>query len=187
MLLANILVAEHLYEFCKDKTLLRIHPDLDEEKKDKLKNFFDKVGLEMIDLTDGKTLSVSMEALRDQGDSGRFNVAMRKFLTCLTCAKYSCINDLEESEYQHFGLNFQLYTHFTSPIRRYADLLVHRLVTLTLQHKEATRDLIELMDYSNYAEMCSEKSYNAKKASQMCSRVILLSFNIIYSYSTVCF
>jgi hypothetical protein len=38
-------------------------------------------------------------------------------------------------------------------------------VTLTLQHKEQTRDLIQLMDYTNYAELCSEKSYNAKRAS----------------------
>lgn len=50
---------------------------------------------------------------------------------------------------------------------------MHRLVTLTLQHKEATRELIELMDYSSYAELCSEKSYNAKRASQSCTRVSL--------------
>jgi hypothetical protein len=42
---------------------------------------------------------------------------------------------------------------------------VHRLVTLTLTHGEKTRDLIELMDYSEYAEICSEKSLNAKRAS----------------------
>lgn len=93
MLLANILVAEHLQQYCKDKTLLRAHPDLDSEKKEKLKQFFDKVGLgEEIDLTDSKTLSTTLEALREKGDSGRFNVAMRKFLTCLQCAKYMCIN-----------------------------------------------------------------------------------------------
>jgi len=68
-------------------------------------------------------------------------------------------------------LNFPLYTHFTSPIRRYADLLVHRLVTLTLNHKEETRQLIEGMDYSNYADLCSEKSLNAKRASTNCTRL----------------
>ncbi len=65
MLLANILVAEHLFKYCSDKTLLRIHPDLDSEKKSKLKIFFDKCGLGEIDLTDGKTLSITLENLRD--------------------------------------------------------------------------------------------------------------------------
>lgn len=96
---------------------------------------------------------------------------MRKFLTCLTCASYMCINESQPAEYQHYGLNFALYTHFTSPIRRYADLLVHRLVTLSLTHGDKTRDLIQQMDYSNYAEMCSEKCLAAKKASQACTRV----------------
>lgn len=102
---------------------------------------------------------------------GKFNVAMRKFLTCLMPAKYMCVNESIPEQYLHYGLNFPLYTHFTSPIRRYADLLVHRLVTLTLQHKEQTRELIELMDYSNYAEQCSEKALNAKKASTQCTRL----------------
>lgn len=83
MLLANILIAEHLYKYCYDKTLLRVHPDLDGEKKAKLKQFFEKAGLQEIDLTDSKTLSLSLEALREKGDSAKFNVAMRKFLTCL--------------------------------------------------------------------------------------------------------
>ena len=83
MLLANILIDEHIFRHCKEKTLLRVHPDLDQEKKEKLNEFYAKVGLEEIDLTDGKTLSTTLEALRDKGDSGKFNVAMRKFLTCL--------------------------------------------------------------------------------------------------------
>mmetsp|Transcript_3226 Transcript_3226/g.3159 ORF Transcript_3226/g.3159 Transcript_3226/m.3159 type:complete len:126 (+) Transcript_3226:619-996(+) len=117
-----------------------------------------------------------MEQLREfcekqEGDTGKFNVALRKFLTCLRPAQYTCINGLAPSLFMHYGLNFPLYTHFTSPIRRYADLLVHRLITLSLEHKEKTRELIGGMDYSEYAEMCSEKSLNAKKASQQCTRL----------------
>lgn len=100
MLLANILIAEHLYKYSADKTLLRAHPDLDKEKKEKLEEFFTKAGLEgLIDLTNSKSLSLSLEGLRNQGDSGKFNVAMRKFLTCLQCAKYMCINESAPEEY----------------------------------------------------------------------------------------
>ena len=190
MLLANILIAEHLHKYCLDKTLLRAHPDLEDEKKTKLTEFFEKAGMKgEIDLTNSKTLSLTLETLRSKGDSARFNVAMRKFLTCLQCAKYMCINESKPEEYQHYGLNFQLYTHFTSPIRRYADLLVHRLVTLSIKHGEETRDQIELMDYSNYADMCSEKSLNAKRSSTQCTRVSItiksMEIIIVVSLSAV--
>ena len=64
-----------------------------------------------------------------------------------------------------------MYTHFTSPIRRYADLLVHRLLTISLKEQERTRELIEGIDYAGYAELCSEKSYNARKAGKDCQRL----------------
>lgn len=51
MLLANILVAEYIYEFCKDKTLLRCHNDISLEKKEKLYAFFEKIGISGIYLT----------------------------------------------------------------------------------------------------------------------------------------
>ena len=136
MLLANILVAEYIYEFCKDKTLLRCHNDITLEKKEKLNAFFEKIGISDIDLTNAQTLSHSIEKVKATGTQDDLDVLNRKFLTCLTQAKYVCVEDKEPAEYQHYGLNFPMYTHFTSPIRRYADLLVHRLLTISLKEQE---------------------------------------------------
>lgn len=152
MLLANILIAEHLHHYCKDKTLLRVHSDVKEDKKNTLKQFYEKVGLPDLDLSSSKAFTSALEKLKSDGDEIKFNAVMRKFLTCLSPAKYACINGASSDDYMHYGLNFPLYTHFTSPIRRYADLLVHRLVTLTLNHRDKTREIIDLMDYSKYAE-----------------------------------
>lgn len=171
MLLANILVARHLFKYCKDKTLLRVHNDIESEKKEKLNTFFKQIGLGDVDLTNAKTLSKSIEDLKSRASLDDLNVMNRKFLTCLAPAQYVTIEDKEPSRYQHYGLNFPLYTHFTSPIRRYADLLVHRLLTICLKHKEETRGLIENIDYAQYAEMCSEKSLNARKAGKDCQRL----------------
>jgi len=160
MLLANILIAEHLYNHCKGKTVLRAHPEIAEEKKTALTEFFGKVGLREIELNDNVSLSKTMEALKKREDAkepkdrdySKYEVVSRKLLTCFIAAKYLCINDLEPGMYRHFGLNFPLYTHFTSPIRRYADLLVHRLVTFTLLDAEKSRSEIERVNFSDLAE-----------------------------------
>jgi len=169
MLMANILIAEFLYENVQDKTVLRAHPDVDAEKKEELKHYYKTVGLD-VDVTNSTTLSTSLEKLR-LSNPEKYQVAHRKFLSCLKPAVYMCVNDYPAESYHHYGLNFALYTHFTSPIRRYADVLVHRLVTLSLRHGKKARALIEGMDYSSYATLCSEKCLAAKKASTQCQRV----------------
>ena len=61
MLLANILVAEYIKPFCGQKTLLRAHGDIEDEKKEELYEFFEKVGMEgKVDLTNSTTLNHSM-------------------------------------------------------------------------------------------------------------------------------
>ena len=90
-------------------------------------------------------------------------------MTNLQMAQYLCVETRGEDELHHYGLNFALYTHFTSPIRRYADLLVHRLLTIALKEKENTRAKIDGLDYSELTEMLSEKSFKARKASKDCN------------------
>lgn len=112
-----------------------------------------------------------MERLKLTESKDTMDVLNRKFLTCLTQAKYVTVDDREPEEYLHYGLNFPIYTHFTSPIRRYADLLVHRLLTISLKEGEKTRKMIENIDYAHYADLCSEKSLNARKAGKDCQRL----------------
>jgi exoribonuclease R len=169
MLLANILVAETLFDNCKDRALLRSHADIVENKKNELGNFFKKIGLDQINFTDALSLSQSIAQLEQEPDSeDKLTVVNRKFITNLTQAKYVCVENKDPEDFSHYGLNFSLYTHFTSPIRRYADLLVHRLLTICLKEKENTRDKMDGLDYSEYAEIISEQSYNSRKASKEC-------------------
>ena len=68
---------------------------------------------------------------------------MCKYFRCISEAKYITPSRTTiPEELRHYSLNFDHYTHFTSPIRRYADLLVHRLVTLCLMYKEKTYEKI---------------------------------------------
>jgi protein SSD1 len=77
-------------------------------------------------------------------------------------ANYECVESKHLDDLRHNGLNFPIYTHFTSPIRRYADLLVHRLLTICLKEGENTRSKLDGLDYAELAEVVSEKSFNAR-------------------------
>ena len=60
-------------------------------------------------------------------------------------AKYFCAGMLDIAKYGHYALNAPLYTHFTSPIRRYADIIAHRQLEFILQGSSVYSSLIELI------------------------------------------
>ncbi|MBQ9237686.1 MAG: ribonuclease R [Prevotella sp.] len=150
MLIANKTVAESVGKVPKGKkakTLpYRVHDNPDPIKMEQLKQFVVRFGYKMKSTsTKGATaraLNSLMDAFEGRAES---NAVQLVALKAMMKAKYSTHN------IGHFGLAFDYYTHFTSPIRRYPDTMVHRLLTRYAEGgKSANRDY--------YEELCEHSS-----------------------------
>lgn len=169
MLLANIAVANKLLSVFPEQALLRRHPKPSKANFDELIESAKVKGFEIVP-DDGKSLSQSLDGAQLPKDEF-FNLMLRMIATrCMTPAAYFCSGyiDPQITSFTHFGLAADLYTHFTSPIRRYADLLVHRLlaaaigsgnIDITLKNKNAIQMACEQINYRHrMAQLASRAS-----------------------------
>ncbi len=159
MLLANRTVAESIGRVkkgTKAKTLpYRIHDQPDPTKLETLREFVVKFGYKMKTAGTKGAISKSLNALMDscQGKKEQKlieTVALRAMMK----AKYSTHN------IGHYGLAFDYYTHFTSPIRRYPDTMVHRLLT---KYQDGARSANQ-EKYEELCEHCSDMEQVAQQA-----------------------
>ncbi len=162
MLLANKQIAEFIgkpKEKGKAKTFVyRIHDRPDPEKLESFNNFINKFGLG-IDLNTPASISSSMnKLLAHVKGSNEENVVSNLAVRSMSKAVYSTRN------IGHYGLSFSHYTHFTSPIRRYPDLMVHRLLERYLSGGRSVggEGLEEKCRHSSNME---QRAVNAERAS----------------------
>lgn len=73
--------------------------------------------------------------------------------------------------WRHYALNIPIYTHFTSPIRRYADVMVHRILTATLDGASGVKKSYDMEAIAHTAAHCNEKRMAAKMAQERCDQV----------------
>ena len=159
MLLANRTVAESIGKVkkgLKPKTLpYRIHDQPDPQKLETLRGFVVKFGYKMKTAGTKGAISKSLNTLMDECQGKKEQKLIETVaLRAMMKAKYSVHN------IGHYGLAFDYYTHFTSPIRRYPDTMVHRLLTKYQQGgRSANKE-----HYEELCEHCSDQELIAQNA-----------------------
>jgi ribonuclease R len=174
MIVANEVVAEHIF-WLKIPLVYRIHENPDEEKINSLKEFLYNFGytLKGTQNLKPKSLQQILEQVKGKPEQRLINTML---LRSLRQARYSGVN------FGHFGLASLYYTHFTAPIRRYPDLIVHRILRKQLQNdidQKQEKKLVKIVERvaklsserERVAEEAERESVDLKIAEYMASRI----------------
>lgn len=158
MLAANVATARFL-EKAKIPTLYRVHALPDDNKIIALREFLGELGLT---LGGGKKPSPKdfQTTLASVGDKPEKHLIETVMLRSLKQAQY-----VEEND-GHFGLAYQGYTHFTSPIRRYPDLLIHRAIGHLIDNQEPDGFAYNKDDMARLGKHCSSTERRADEATR---------------------
>lgn len=158
---------------CEEIALLRKH-ELPQEKKIKaLKTFLDSLNNPTIDTSNIFKIYETIENLKDSNSisSGLLQVIDQKMIRTMQLAKYFIVDNTPDYSWHHFALNFDVYTHFTSPIRRYPDVLVHRLLFNILEFGEKARECTNKEYMIEIMNKCNECKQASRKVSDGCDKV----------------
>jgi len=184
MLLANHSVAKKILDTFPMFGVLRRHPAPKTEALKALKSLLDKHGVEL-EFENSKQLGSSLSRATKENDP-YFNHLVRMMVTrCMNQAVYFCTGEVQPALYAHYGLAMDLYTHFTSPIRRYADVLVHRLLAASLGIAPLPDSLQSKQIISDQCDRINMRHRNAQWASRASAELhTFMFFNKVGTSST---
>lgn len=161
MILANETVAEFVtaYEL---PFIYRVHEKPSEEKAQGFKTYLQELGIRAKFHPDNVRPGEYGKILESLKDSELFRVVNRVMLRSMSKARYSAENC------GHFGLASRCYCHFTSPIRRYPDLLVHRIVKLILDGQAGEVE----QGYKNFVNIASNSCSASERRADEAERAV---------------
>lgn len=171
MLLANMTVATALQSRFPKLSFLRCHDEPQPDMLKKLADTLEKFGI-VLDISSAGSLHSSLQRCKSDSNDTRFLALNSLCSRPMVRARYFCAASIDDVQYmKHYALNAPLYTHFTSPIRRYADVMVHRLLSALLGYSD---ELKWSVDYVNsIAANCNKMKFCAKKAGEQSNELFL--------------
>nr|XP_020504890.1 DIS3-like exonuclease 2 [Labrus bergylta] len=171
MLLANIATANHIYHKFPQLAMLRRHPPPKAKMVDELQELCDQLGIS-IDLSSAGALHKSINTTLgdDEYTAARKEVLTHMCSRPMQMALYFCSGGLKDEKlFKHYALNVPLYTHFTSPIRRFADIVVHRLLASSL--KCGPHLGLSTEEVQKQASQCNDKKTMSKRVQELSSEL----------------
>jgi len=164
MLLANAAVAREISSQLPQFSVLRSHNPPNEEYMTELKGLLTIYGVKTFEWETNKELQKSLDNIV-KDDDPFFNKLVRIMSTrCMKEANYIASGAVSPADWYHYGLAMTHYTHFTSPIRRYADVLVHRLLAASQGISSLDEVLRDTTELTAGVERLNYKNNMARKA-----------------------
>ena len=162
MLLANKRVARQVGKVNKGAEakpfVYRVHDLPDPEKLNTLKEFVGRLGYKLKSTKPEKAAWALNELMHEIKDKPEEEIIQQMAIRTMSKAVYTTEN------IGHYGLSFEYYTHFTSPIRRYPDILVHRLID-AYNHDKKYSNIDELENMCAHSSSMEKKAADAERAS----------------------
>ncbi|KAL1280059.1 hypothetical protein QQF64_014659 [Cirrhinus molitorella] len=176
MLLANMAAAHQIYRTYPELAILRRHPPPQSKMVDDLQEFCDQMGLDIdFSTSGGLHRSLNEDLGNDKYAAARKEVLTHMCSRAMQMASYFCTGALkDENSFSHYALNVPLYTHFTSPIRRYVDVIVHRLLAASLNCGPQLSLSVE--EVHKLASYCNDRKTASKRVQELSSELFFALF-----------
>ena len=176
MLLANKHVSMYLSKTNSKQeqavSVYRVHDKPDQSKIELFKLFIDKFGYELPTYKEDQLALSINKLLSDIRYSNEYGIIQSMAIRTMAKAAYDTVN------IGHYGLAFEYYTHFTSPIRRYADLVIHRLLQAKLLGEKPQYTQAELSAICKQASRMERKAVDAERDSTKYFQVLYLKDSV---------
>jgi DIS3-like exonuclease 2 len=172
MLLANQSVAEKILNAFPEQAFLRRHPSPDDKQIRDMRMFCSNYGIDF-DSSSAATIQKFMLDMKEK-DSMIHQVLSLLLLKSMQQAVYFPAGSIDsKADMAHYALNIPVYTHFTSPIRRYPDIIVHRMLDACLNRQEI---YLSIDDLNTMSDHCNGRKTASRLVSEASQKLFLCLF-----------